>query len=701
MAARDFAVPRLQTPELERLLNQQQAVADLGQQALAGVASNVMFDRAVQAVAGALEVEYAKVLELLPDGGTLLLRAGTGWKPGLVGRATVGSDLDSQAGYTLQREHFVIVEDLATERRFTGPPLLVEHGVVSGLSTVIGGRERPFGVLGAHTRQRRAFTEADAQFLRAVANILAASVERERAEAALQERALLLRQAQRLGRVGSYIYDTGTNKAAWSEETYRITGRDPSLPPPGIEEYLSFFTPESQAVIRESITRYEADGQPFELDLELVRPDGERRHIVQRGGMQVDASGGRSPRIIGVVQDVTELRRMAEQLQQVQRLEAVGRLAAGVAHDFNNLLTPVVGFASACREKLAADDPMRADLAEIQKAAESATMLTRQLLAVGRRQLTQPEVIGLNEVVRDTLNLLRGVLGARVEVECRLPEEVASVKMDRGQVEQVLTNLAANARDAMPEGGTFMIETANVVLDRAFARTHPEITPGAHVMLVVADTGHGMTDEIMARAFDPFFTTKEFGKGTGLGLATVHSIVRQCGGSVDVESAPGRGTTFRLYFPSLFQRPSQPGAKTRAEAPKAQSGVETVLLVDDNEFVRTFARRVLASQGYNVLDTGTGDDAVDLFAGQTRSVDMLITDVVMPGMSGPELASRLTGRHPGLKVLFISGYADEAIGSRGAISPDIAFLPKPFTPDALTQKVREVLDGPEPGPDLR
>jgi len=334
---------------------------------------------------------------------------------------------------------------------------------------------------------------------------------------------------------------------------------------------------------------------------------------------------------------------------------------------------------------------MREDLVEIQKAGESAASLARQLLAVGRRQLLQPEVVDLGKVVQQTINLLRRVLGEHIGIECRLQSSAAAIKVDRGQIEQVLTNLSANARDAMPEGGTLTIETAEVILDRAYARTHPGVKPGPHVMLAVRDTGHGMSGDVLSRAFEPFFTTKEFGEGTGLGLATVYGILQQCGGGVDAESTPGQGTTFRLYFPAVAQAvatDNPTGPPSRVEA----AGGRTILLVEDNEAVRRFARRALMRQGYEVLEAGTGDDALRLAGDHPGAIDLLLTDVVMPGMSGPELAKRLAAVRPRLKIVYMSGYPDDAIGSHGVLDPDVAFVPKPFTSDTLAQKVREALE---------
>jgi len=363
-----------------------------------------------------------------------------------------------------------------------------------------------------------------------------------------------------------------------------------------------------------------------------------------------------------------------------------------VAHDFNNLLTPIVGFSTACLDRLPEGHPLREDLVEIHKAGVSAANLTRQLLAVGRQQVLQPEVLDLNAVVTDTVKLLERVLGAHVAIESRLAPSIAAVKVDRDQMVQILTNLAANARDAMPQGGTLTIETADVVLDAAYARTHTGITPGPHVRLTVADSGQGMTADVLGHVFDPFFTTKEFGDGTGLGLATVHGIVRQCGGSVDADSTPGHGAIFRFYFPAVPAVARPDHVRPTPESAVAPRGSETVLLVDDNDAVRRFATRVLLRRGYAVLGAGTGDEALHLVAKHAGALDLLVTDVVMPGMSGRALADRLAGTHPHLKIVYMSGYTADAIGSGGVLDPDMAFLPKPFSADSLAATVRQALD---------
>ena len=371
-------------------------------------------------------------------------------------------------------------------------------------------------------------------------------------------------------------------------------------------------------------------------------------------------------------------------------MDIIGQLASGVAHDFNNLLTVILGYCELLLVDLNPDDRRRADVVEIQRAGDSAAALTRQLLAFSRRQIIEPTLLDLNVVVAEMREMLGRLIREDMKVRLGLRRDLAFVKADRSQVEQIVINLAVNARDAMPGGGTLTIQTANVVLDEHYAATHRAVTPGRYVALTLTDTGTGITPEVKARLFEPFFTTKGPGKGTGLGLATVESLVTRNGGSVNVHSEVGKGSSFTVYFPradsgGMVAPPRQLVARSRA------SQSEKVLLVEDAEGLRKLAKRLLQRQGYEVLVASGALEALRLFE-QNPSIDVLLTDVVMPGASGPELSRRLIAQRPGLKVIYMSGYTEDAIVQHGGINPGIAFLHKPFTSETLGRKIREAVN---------
>jgi PAS domain S-box-containing protein len=422
------------------------------------------------------------------------------------------------------------------------------------------------------------------------------------------------------------------------------------------------------------------DGTTFPMSLRV-------RQLRQDGPLRTT---GRA--FVGSVQDITERKQIEEQFRQVQKFDAVGRLAGGIAHDFNNVLTVIIGLTSDLIETPTGAIPhhVRKDLEEIRLAGERAASLTQQLLAFSRKQIVRPMVLNLNTVVARIEMMLRRLIGEDIELRSMLADDLGRVRADAGQIEQVLVNLAVNARDAMPAGGKLTIETGNVALDREYARGHVSVAPGRYAMIAVSDTGVGIPPEVQARLFEPFFTTKELGRGTGLGLATVYGIVKQSGGNIWVYSEPDKGATFKIYLP-LVDEPVA-AAEPPRRAAEAQKGSETVLIVEDEEAVRALAGRTLLRDGYTVLEARSSEEALRLAAGHAGPIHLLLTDVVMPGMSGQLLARRLAGPHPDMKVIYMSGYTDNAIVHHGVLEAGLTLLQKPFTPKAVARLVREVLD---------
>ncbi len=396
---------------------------------------------------------------------------------------------------------------------------------------------------------------------------------------------------------------------------------------------------------------------------------------------------GNTMGFLAIQRDITEHQRLEQQFIQAQKMEAVGRLAAGVAHDFNNLLTIINGHSALMLRRLPSDNPSRESFAEIKDAGERAAGLTRQLLAFSRQQVRTSAVLDLNTVVSNSLKMLRRLIGEDIELTFNPAPNVSNVCSDPGQIEQVLMNLAVNSRDAMPEGGKLTIETSNFKVDEGYTAAHYSIPPGSYVMLAVSDTGCGMDAATQAKIFDPFFTTKEPGKGTGLGLATVYGIVKQNGGYVWVYSELGQGTTFKIYLPAVL------GKEEATERHQDNAGgSETVLLVEDEAKVRSLARIMLESEGYTVLEAPGSTEALRMASQHKGAIHMLLTDVVMPVMSGRELAERLAKMHPQMKILYMSGYTDDTVLRHGVLESGVAFLQKPFAPEVLVRKVREVLD---------
>ncbi len=689
---------------LEQYGRQQTAVARLGQLAVGcSFALDELFDSAVRTIADTLDVKFCKVLELLPGGEELRLRAGVGWQEGLVGSATVGAQLDSQAGYTLAAGEPVLVDDLPTETRFNGPELLHEHGVVSGISVaIIGEHEAPFGVLGAHSRRRRQFSVDDVHFLQSVAHLLADAIARRSGELALREsedryRNLLESHADAVG-----IQIDGTIAYA-NERLCELTGysRDELM---GIVS-VELLVPQDRERAAARGAEVLAGGPPSVREYELARKDGcvlpidvlsraihhdgkaalltVLRDITSRKRAAAEAEESKRQ----LERTVEELRRTQEEVIQKERLWALGHLASGVAHDFNNFLTVVLGNASLLRSS--PDRHIARPAEQICNAATRAAALTRQLLAFSRKQVFELEDVDLRSVAIDAFELVRHLVKEDIELVFSQEEDDSSlpVRVDVAQLNQVIMNLAVNARDAMPLGGVL---TVTVSLEKA-----GDDDRGARGVIAVSDSGAGIPAEILPQIFEPFFTTKSSGQGTGLGLSMAHGTIEQLGGKLSVESQVGRGTTFRIALPLLED--SRAPASSAREVTRGSRGREgdgeTILVVDDDVQVRSLVCEVLSQSGYEVLGTDCPREALELSGSHDGAIDLLVTDVVMPGASGPELAQRLRQHRPRTRTLFMSGYPDGYEETVDVDSTDPSqFLQKPFGPSELLDRVRALLD---------
>lgn len=442
------------------------------------------------------------------------------------------------------------------------------------------------------------------------------------------------------------------------------------------------------AVRRQVVSRLLDEGHRLDIIVTWKKKDGKPVRVQLNARAVID-DRGKVRHLESFVTDVTERERLEAQFRQAQKLEAVGRLAGGVAHDFNNILTAILGGSDLALHDVAPDSAVAEELQEIRRAAERAATLTRQLLTFSRKQVIATRVLDLGAIIDSTVAMVRRLIGEDVRLEVARGERIWAVRGDPGEVEQVLMNLVVNARDAMPRGGQLTIETRNVDLDGVYDAEHTEVQPGEYVLLAVTDTGTGMTEEVKARLFEPFFTTKDVGLGTGLGLATVYGIVKQAGGHIWVYSELGHGTTFKVYFPRVLEALTVDHPIRNTPVP---TGTETILLVEDEEAVRRITRRILQERGYDVIEAVSGDEAERVAVAHAGAIHLLVTDVVMPGISGRELAERLQAVRRELKVLYLSGYADDAVVRHGILGATVNFLQKPFSTGGLARKVREVLD---------
>jgi signal transduction histidine kinase/CheY-like chemotaxis protein len=674
----DVMAEALQERILEReqaektLLNrsfQQTVVGALGQFAMVSHDFSALLNQVVMLVAQTLEVEFCNVLELLPDGRSMVLRSGVGWREGQVGKAKVPADPATQAGFTLTAGEPVVVDSLSRETRFRAAPLLVEHSVTSGMTVAIAGHGQAFGILGAYTTRLRKFTEDEVHFLLSIATVLAMAVERNRAEAEMQKLAAFAQlnpnPAMELGTDGkiTYFNDAALKLAISSGHATPV-----GILPPNVGEIIRTCLASRQSVRH---LQTQMAGRTLSWSLHPVMA---------------------SKVVHCYVEDITERLNLEAQLRQAQKMESVGQLAAGVAHDFNNMLTVIQGHSGLLMSRQGLPREVLESGQAIFFAAERAASLTRQLLMFSRKSLMQPQPLDLRDTVGNMSKMLKRLLGETITLEFTPPAEVPLVQADASMVEQVLMNLAVNARDAMDHGGALTISLSQIQTDEVYVHAHPEARVGSYVCLRISDTGHGMDAQTRARIFEPFFTTKEVGKGTGLGLATVYGIVKQHEGWILVDSEPGQGATFDVFWRACTG-PVKARQTEVTTAPEVCGGNETILLVEDEPVLRDMAHILLQECGYRVLEAATGVEAIQAWERYSGPVDLLLTDMVMPGgMSGMELAQKLLVSKPKLRVVFTSGYSVNELDTDFIHRGGAVFLQKPYTRATLTKAVRECLD---------
>jgi PAS domain S-box-containing protein len=594
-------------------------------------------------------------------------------------------------GWAAAHRQAVVVPDVFVDGRILAVDWFRQHGFRSAYIVPIVHQDALLGVLALNGRAPFNFDQEDRQLLESFVSQAALAIRNARLYQEAREARDFLRSIAENSPAGIVTTDVRGRITYWSPRAEELLGyRADEVQGRPVADLQRGGLDAARALMR----RLRTGERIREHETEIVARDG--RWVECRFSLALlrDAAGAMIG-TLAILEDTSERKRLEAQLRQAQKMEAVGRLAGGIAHDFNNLLAVIMGHSDLIKSVLKKGDALAHDVEQIRRASERAASLTRQLLAFSRRQFLQPQVIDVNTLVGNLATMLHRLIGEDIQLELRLDPEAGRVSADPGQLEQVIVNLAVNARDAMPEGGRLTLETAPAGLDQAFVATHPGSTTGPHVRVSIHDTGCGMGPDVLSHLFEPFFTTKEPGRGTGLGLSTVYGIVKQHRGYIDVTSEEGRGSSFGVYLPRVEARPT-----TERPAPRERlrpGGRETVLFVEDEVALRDLMHRVLAKGGYTVLAAGDGLDALALVEAHPGPIDVVVTDVIMPRMSGPELAARLRARDPKIRLLYVSGYtADQLRRSQTDLGEDATLLPKPFTSDGLLRKVREVLDRPNP-----
>jgi PAS domain S-box-containing protein len=568
----------------------------------------------------------------------------------------------------------------------------MKYGYASSIAIPLRDNGKPFGALNIYSSEPDAFDPEEVRLLRELAARLGNGIKSLRMQAEhRQDKEALLRSEEKYREMVENLNDIIFALDSENTVTYISPVIEPlsGYSPQEIigRSFADFIYPEDLPDLNRSLQKV-LSGSLEPLEYRVLTKSGETRWV--RSSSRPMYQDGRIVGLRGILTDITEQRNLEEQFLKSQKMEAIARLTGGIAHDFNNVLTAILGYSELLANRLENDEELHPHVQEIVNAADRAASLIRQLLAFSRKQVLQPKVLDLNKQVQDMQKLLKRLIGEDIRLSTRLDPQLGLVKVDPSQIEQVLMNLAVNARDALPEGGQLTIETSNVVLDEQYARDHVSAAPGPYILLSVSDNGSGMDKETQTKIFDPFFTTKELGKGTGLGLSTVYGIVKQSGGNIWVYSEPGLGTTFKIYLPRVDAL-VETEQKTRA-ARKSTGGTETILLVEDEDMVRELIELGLTRDGYSVLESRSPREALELCRRHEGPIHLLITDIIMPEMSGRDLAEQMQTMYPEVRVLYMSGYTDDVIVHHGILEAGIDYLQKPFGPGALSQKVREILD---------
>ncbi len=673
------------------------ALIETGRELASGLDPAQVAGQIATSVVRVFDARHATLYRLEREAGRLvcIAAAGTGDPTAWHGRiARIG---EGAVGRAVAEERSVWTPDILADPKITLPDWAAERVHADGFRSVLAmplkAGERVIGVLSLGDAPGRTYTEDELALLAAFVGQGAVALENSALYLEIRDARDFLQSitdhspdaivtTDGRGRVTYFSRGAAAMFGCRAEEM--IGQPVGSLYPGGVEE---------ARIVRRRLVE---EGPLRNYETGFLARDGRRVEVSASIAMLRDAVGAEVG-TLGVLKDIGERRHLEEQLRQSQKMDAIGQLAGGIAHDFNNLLTVIAGRAQLIISRLRPEEPIHRDATLVRATADRAAALTHQLLAFSRKQVLQPQVLDLNAVVAGMEPMLGRLIGENIDLAVIPAVGLGRVKADPGQIEQVIVNLAVNARDAMPEGGRLTVETADVELDAAYASRQLSVPPGPYVVLAVTDNGLGMDEPTRSRVFEPFFTTKGPGKGTGLGLATVYGIVKQSGGDIQLSSECGRGTSFKIYLPRVAE-PTSPPPEARATAGPAPRGDETVLLVEDEAEVRDLAREILEASGYRVLQACDPHEAVLMAERHAGAIHLLLTDVIMPRQSGRALAERLRPLRPELQVLYMSGYTNEAIIRHGVLEPDTVFIQKPFTPAALGQKVRETLDGPRPRP---